>query len=317
MSIIEWLLDNPAVIIGGSIVLFVVILLNQLLDANGDIGYIALVVGISTVLYTRKSMILQVRMEHTKDLHTFLQEWLNLLENRQTKLVPLLTTLRVPFWQKDSYTPEYGLYLITNNGLYNDLLNNHVPDEHSKFYTDWNKYKISTETYERSCRSLYLELLKQIERSFTKSMGIKINENFEVDKFVVNLNYIKFVYVSYMSQIIDYDYLKNPNFTIRPYTVNGGQLYSLLGYSEGQEYTVANGTEQQMKKVQRKLADDIKNARIKYQDSLKGYTLPVEKTIIAGHRGQDIVYAPCVKILKELLNYPVLSGTNCYILRKI
>jgi hypothetical protein len=312
------ILDDPLLSVVLAFILLIALLYFNILafTLTDILSYMALVIGIATVLYTRKSMLLEVRIRHTNDLHKFLEKWLEELTSYNQNIIENLPTLNTPFIKKHEYSQRYGLYKIVDNGLYRDLLDNHIPKEHANFIANWMKYKTLLENYESACFTVWGMIVDDIEE---RNLGIALSDKFEQDRSIINTNYVRFVYTKFLNKLLDINHIRNLSLSIKPYSLNERTFYQLFAHSDEGDFTLANGSQNEMKKVEKMFNEDFYNSYEKYSKELRkgGWTADNMELIRKGWRDSILYSGKCYRTLRELVNYPVLSGTNCNILRKI
>jgi hypothetical protein len=147
-----------------SIVALIVLGYLNLITVSIFPAWLALVLSLIGVYYSNESLVMNVKMRHSEDLHKFIGEWKIIHDGFYHKVIPNFAT-SYSRGELDINRRIYGLDLINNDTLHNDLISNHL----GKYYelkSDWNRYIKDVNDFEMKLG----ELRKQVEELFFEEL---------------------------------------------------------------------------------------------------------------------------------------------------
>jgi len=114
------------------------------------------------LLYTRKSIraptLLEARKGHTRELIEFLEEWGRTLPSIDSADIPR----REPPPPRDLSRMWGDFSRIKGDWRYNDLINNHLPEECKELSAMWEEYLSSLDEYKKSRHQLYEKIKEDV-----------------------------------------------------------------------------------------------------------------------------------------------------------
>ncbi len=143
-------------------------------------AYIALFIGIASIIYTRENALMNIKIKHSDSLHEFLQFWIEQTNDLKVKIqrsIGGLIKLKIPYNSIDRDKLE--LEIITRNILYNDLVNNHIDNAHINLNKKWSNYINLLKRYRGTAEEMLTYISKKTNEMFgNKHISIENNDNF-------------------------------------------------------------------------------------------------------------------------------------------
>jgi hypothetical protein len=163
-------------------------------------AWAALIIAAFSIYYSSESLIMDVKIKHSEDLHKFIAEWKRVNEGFYYKIIPLMGAE----FQKNELKftrPQYSLESINNDILYTDLTKNHLEGKYKELLENWRKYCKLAEEFETKLNDLrsYIQKLVMKELS-TAGLSQTIDYNYKGND-VVNPWFIDTLFSNYISDI--------------------------------------------------------------------------------------------------------------------
>jgi hypothetical protein len=253
---------------------------------------------------------LEAQKSHMSDLRIFLQEWKDKMDYQfydeyKELNIYYLKNLRNPFKED-----------IISNWKYNDLVENHLPDECKlKFAVLCEKFALGIDGYRNERNNLFLLIREDIYTELKNNcLDIKFLED---EKF----KFIELCYQQYVSFVVEVDpFYSPPPQSYFSYNSEGTEINLVLfSHSVGHTLPVAKGDRDLRLDAQGKDTRPLENAlreMLFSTDRANKYGNNIKK-IIELYGVLEVDNDNISKIVDFLLRYPILPGTKCSILRHL
>lgn len=262
------------------------------------IGGIALILSIIGILYTHKSLhspiLLEARKKHTADLTDFFRE----LHDNFPRYVSSTEPETLFTLSTSEHHPDINFYnfpKVETNWKYNDLMQNHLPEECNSFPKKWNAYKITVNEYGVKRNQIY----EKIKTDVLNEIDLKYKSTLKGDH-EISKQFISLLYTQCVTWIKD----EHLSYKERNFRQENNELH--LG-----PYGLAKGTK-----------DDLIQAKENFEKMmfdeayLTKYRNDILK-IIEMEKELEDMYNNIKNIIENLLRYPLLPGKKCEILKNI
>lgn len=275
-------------------------------------AYIALFIGIFSVVYTRENALMSVKIKHSDDLHVFLEFWMNQITDLHSKIqrsVGGLIKLNVPYNSVDQ--DKLDLETITGNILYDDFVNNHLgnaPIDLKKEYLD---YLSMLEKYRNTAKELFKLLSEKSKKLFdSRDISIETADNFTYNGENLVFPYFYDLIFLYLNNG-DFN-LSNPQYVKTSYVKNDGTSI------EGYPITITFVDKELRPTIGIVKDDRTAKELIDVFNRLKSKDLETSKVIDDLNRisGEiERLFEIISNCIEELLKYPIF-GEKCLFIRK-
>ena len=133
-------------------------------------AWAALIIAAFSIYYSSESLIMDVKIKHSEDLHKFIAEWKRVNEGFYYKIIPLMGAQ----FQKNELNftrPQYAPENINNDILYSDLTQNHLGEKYKNLLGDWNNYCKTVNDFETQLNGLH-KYIEELAMKELKKAGL-------------------------------------------------------------------------------------------------------------------------------------------------
>lgn len=189
------------VIVGASLLIIGILHSFNIISTDSISGWVALILSVFGIYYTYEALVMNVKLEHSKDLRKFVSDWITIHRRYYLDVIP---NVAISYSQGNfkANKEQYSLNAISEDILCDDLLKNHLYKQTS-LKREWEMYEKIVKEYEDVCNQLRDNIQSKIENKIKL-----ISPHYKIDYFyneadTICLNFADVIYLRYRGWIKD------------------------------------------------------------------------------------------------------------------
>jgi hypothetical protein len=292
----------PILIAAGALILLVIF---QIVPISSVPAWAALLLSLFGIYYTSESLIMDVKIKHSDDLHKFISEWKKIHEGFYTKVIPEMGTefsRNTKSIDKLQFDPDY----INGDIFYEDLIKNHL-GKYRRLGGRWNNYNSDVRTYETALNKAS-EKIETLAMIALKKAGIEPKKGYGYENMeIITPGFADQLLMSYKGAITEKQQMVVQE---TGYTLNKQPMKAYVVYANRQngawQVDIAHATSPETAQQYISVFESLRDSKLKSDAKLKEWDVIIKKL----DAKIDAYYIEIAQDLVNLDKYPVF-GEKC------